>query len=60
MKLSMLKYAPYIIIAELSGIRSGGLPHTRANDGSIQDVLTIMFGIAGALALVMIPYSGLN
>lgn len=55
-----LKYIPYLLIASLSDVQTGGLPKTRANASSLQDILGIMFGIAGALALLMITYSGLN
>ena len=60
MKPGIFKYAPLMLIAALEQIKSGGLPHTKANAGSIQDVLGIMFGIAGALALLMITYAGVN
>lgn len=34
------------------------LPHTNAGSGEIQTVLKIVFGIAGALALLMVVISG--
>lgn len=48
------------IIASLSTIKSGDLPQTKADPGSIQNILSIVFGIVGALALLIIVVSGLR
>lgn len=46
--------------AELTSISPGGLPQARADDKSISSILSIVFAIAGALALLMIVISGLR
>lgn len=60
MNIKHLQYTPYLIIAELSTIKPGGLPNVPANDNSLQQILGLVFGIAGALALLMITISGLR
>lgn len=44
----------------LTNISPGGLPQASANSAQIQTVLSFVFGIVGALALVMITVSGLR
>lgn len=41
-------------------VSSGGLPTGDANKATFQTILTIVFGIIGALALLMITVSGLR
>ncbi len=48
------------IIASLSPITSGGLPHPSADTNSIQIVLEIVFNIIGGLALLIVVVSGLR
>ncbi len=46
--------------ADLTSIESGGVPTGKANQGSIDTILQIVFSIVGALALLMIVVSGLR
>lgn len=50
----------YTILAVLSDIKPGGLPKPVADEGSIRSILAIVFGIVGALAVLMITVSGLR
>lgn len=54
----MLK-ADYLIITATS-ISGGHLPHAAATPDTVKAILQIVFGIIGALALLMITVSGLR
>lgn len=46
--------------SNLSPISPTGVPHAAADSNTIATVLSIVFGIVGALALLMITISGLR
>jgi hypothetical protein len=49
------------LLAKETSIQGGKyLPHPAANSGALKDVLSIVFEIVGALALLMIVVSGLR
>lgn len=48
------------ILASLSPIQPNGLPKTAADNNTLPHILQIVFGIAGALAFLMIVVSGLR
>ncbi|MDB5170382.1 MAG: rane protein [Candidatus Saccharibacteria bacterium] len=52
----------FIIAAtqRLTEISPGGLPTGAANEATIKTILSIVFGIIGALSLLMITFSGLR
>lgn len=50
----------YTLVAALTDVKSGGLPRPTADEASIKAILTIVFGIVGALAVLMITVSGLR
>jgi hypothetical protein len=49
-----------IIAAANSPVDPGFLPQPQANQGELNTILSIVFGIIGALALLMITVSGLR
>ena len=49
-----------ILSAALTTVQPGDLPRSAANSSSIGDIKNILFGIIGALALLMIVISGLR
>lgn len=48
------------LYASLTTISGSNLPQAQANSASLQTVLSIAFGIIGALAVLMIAVSGLR
>jgi hypothetical protein len=54
--MKLLLYAHQIATA----IQPGGLPQAHADSGAVSNVLEIVLGIIGALALLMITVSGLR
>ncbi len=48
------------LVTLATDISAGGLPHAQASQGTITTILQIVFGIIGALALLMITVSGLR
>ena|ERR1700722_1771972 len=48
------------LAADISPISPGSLPHATADSGTVSTILQIVFGIIGALALLMITVSGLR
>jgi hypothetical protein len=49
-----------LITAALSGVSPGNLPQPDANEAHVKTILSIVFAIVGALALLMITISGLR
>lgn len=50
----------YLIMADLSDIKPLGLPKSGTDSDQISTVLSIVFAIVGALALLMLIISGLR
>lgn len=60
MSMNYFKSLPLLIVAKLESVHTGGLPTTGANSNSIGDIMKLVFGVAGALALLMITIAGLS
>lgn len=53
-------YYLFTLIADLTPVKSGGLPNPNTGDWQIQNILSFVFGIIGALAFLMVVISGLR
>jgi uncharacterized membrane protein YidH (DUF202 family) len=52
--------ASILLLAALPQINTDGLPTTQANSNTITNVLSVIFGILGAIALLVIVIAGLR
>jgi hypothetical protein len=50
----------FLLLIIATNISPGSLPQPQANSGELSTILSIVFGIIGALALLMITISGLR
>jgi hypothetical protein len=55
----MMDWLPHVIAA-ISSIDPGELPHTPANEQRLELIKNIVYGIVGAIALLIITVSGLH
>jgi hypothetical protein len=50
----------WLLLTLATGVSPGSLPHPYADQNELSTIMSIVFGIIGALALLMITVSGLR